>query len=255
MILSHWKLPPIRKRRSLYAQSRAAFLSAVKHGLAGACLYLTIAYVALPTAWAYHLSDDARRIDRAAIVTRNRIGFASDPINLQIVGTRQQLLAAFDRAHWRLAEPVGISTAWRTCSSVLLSEPYPAAPVSDLFLMGRPQDLAFEQPAGQDPSRRHHVRLWDSGRQSPDGRPIWLAAASMDTGIRLCHFTARLTHRISPDIDAERQKILVDLSEAGWLAGTRTMAGIGPTGSGCNSTGDRYFTDGNVGVAELRVLE
>ena len=49
------------------------------------------------------------------------------------------------------------------------------APVSDLYLFGRKQDLAFEQPVGDSPRQRHHVRFWRWDKLEHD-RPVWVGS-------------------------------------------------------------------------------
>src|SRR5271168_2343313 len=45
----------------------------------------------------------------------------------------------------------------RIVADSVLRRPDDDAPVSNLFLFGRKQDLAFEQPVGGGPRRRHHL--------------------------------------------------------------------------------------------------
>jgi LssY-like putative type I secretion system component LssY len=101
--------------------------------------------------------------------------------------------------------------------SVVFHRPYVDAPVSKLYLWGRPEDLAFEQAVGDAPARRHHVRFWRSGAADEMGRPLWLGAATYDVGVGFSHTTGQITHHIAPDIDGERDKIIADLHQAGQL--------------------------------------
>ena len=64
-------------------------------------------------------------------------------------------------------------------ADVLERKPYPDAPVSNLYLWGRIQDLAFEQPVGNSPKQRHHVRFWRSAEVDDNGEPLWLGAADV----------------------------------------------------------------------------
>lgn len=73
-------------------------------------------------------------------------GFASDPINIGIIGSRQQLIGAMERAGWYVADPHRIRHLPRQVLSVVSGWPYPNAPVSNLYLFGRKQDIAFEIP-------------------------------------------------------------------------------------------------------------
>ena len=52
-------------------------------------------------------------------------------------------------------------------------------------------------------------------------------------------------------MDAERDRLMDDLEEAGLLARQYVWPGVGATKAGRNAEGDRYFTDGMVHVGVL----
>jgi len=80
-----------------------------------------------------------------------------------------------------------------------------------------------------------------------------VGAASFDRGVGFSHFTGQITHHIAPDIDAERDFVITGLTAAGMLDATYQVSGIGPTLTGVNGGGDRYFTDGEVTIGVLSV--
>lgn len=84
-----------------------------------------------------------------------------------------------------------------------------------------------------------------------DGRPTWYGSASFDRGVGLSHDTGQITHHIAPDIDAERDSLIHDLTAAGQTEAVKTIPGIGFTSAGRNGGGDPYFTDGKVLMAVL----
>lgn len=182
--------------------------------------------------------------------TSTRDGRPGDPVNLVLVGTRDELVAAFCAAGWSVADPITLRSAVRMGTSVVRDRPYPAAPVSGLYLFGRVQDAAFERSVGPSPRTRHHVRFWCAG-VGPDRRPVWVGAGIFDARVGRAPATGRLTHRTAPDVDTERDTILADLAAGGGLAETRMWPGGGPR-AGFNGGGDWYFTDGAVGVGVLR---
>src|SRR5262245_48773536 len=142
--------------------------------------------------------------------TLTKVGTPGDPVNLVLVGTRSELSAAFRAAGWSLADPITLRSSVRIGVSVALNRPYPAAPVSDLFLFGRAQDLAFESAVGPSARSRHHVRFWEAGVSS-DGRAVWVGAGTFDVRVGRSPATGRLTHRIAADVDTEREEILAAL--------------------------------------------
>jgi hypothetical protein len=215
----------------------------------GAAGYLLIAYVALPAFWRRY---EPRRDDRQnPKITRTDADLPGDPLNIALVGTEQELLEAFAAAGWRKAAGLGIRSDLDIAKSVLTDRPDPTAPVSNLFLFGRAQDLAFEKEVGDSPRQRHHARFWRDERADDHGRPVWIGTVSFDRGVGLSGRTGQITHHIAPDLDAERDLLLGDLAAAGRLTDRFERPGIGPTKDGRNAADDPYFTGGMVGVGVL----
>jgi len=135
----------------------------------------------------------------------------------------------------------------------VLDKPYAHAPVSDLYVWGRKQDAAFEQPVGQSPNQRHHVRFWRSREVDAHGRPLWLGAATFDERVEISRTTGGFTHKIAPTIDKERDKLLVDSISASALDGYYWVDQFHAADRGTNGGGDPYFTDRRlaVGVIDL----
>lgn len=212
--------------------------------------YLGLAYFAAPEFWT--LRDRHAGTASQEMVTRTPQGIAGDPINVGLVGTREEIMRAFARAHWDTADAVTLKTAVEIGESVLFDRPYPDAPVSQLLYDGRAQDLAFENPVGGSADQRHHVRLWQTPELSEDGRPLWLGAASFDRGVGVSHDTGAITHHIGPDIDAERDFLIQSLFDASALISTSETEGIGSTQNGLNGGGDPYFTDGKIAIGILK---
>ncbi|MER8762156.1 MULTISPECIES: LssY C-terminal domain-containing protein [unclassified Mesorhizobium] len=214
--------------------------------------YLSLAYFAAPEFWT--LRDRNFRNQQFEMVTHTPQGIPGDPINVGLVGMKKELVHAFAVAGWDTADAITLKTAIEIGESVLFNRPYPDAPVSRLLFEGRAQDLAFEKPVGDSADRRHHVRFWQTDATGDDGRPLWLGSASFDRGVGLSHDTGAITHHISPDIDAERDGLMRDLSAAGMLISTSEIPGVGATKTGRNGEGDPYFTDGKAIVGVLLQL-
>jgi hypothetical protein len=123
--------------------------------------------------------------------------------------------------------------------------PYVDAPISNLYVNGKKQDLAFEQPAASNPSKRHHVRFWRLDQLAASGRPIWIGAATYDARIGLSHGNRHFTHHIAADVDSERDKLLGDVQHAGrvtitWIDNFQSIR------EGRNGGGDPFHTDGRL---------
>jgi len=211
--------------------------------------YLTIAYMILPHWWRHYTHRQA--LDEAPKTTRTRDGISGDPLNVALIGTQDDVLHALARAGWRPADPTTFRTSLRISRSALIGGSYPDAPVSNLFLWGRRQDLAFEKPVGSNARKRHHVRFWWSDAVDDQGRALWLGAATYDRTVGFSHRTGQITHHIDPDVDQERDLLMTDLQGAGQLQGEFQGIGVGPTQTGRNGGGDLYRTDGWLTVGVL----
>lgn len=211
--------------------------------------YLALAYFAAPEFWSLRFLRDGPRPE--SLLTTTEQGIPGDPINIGLVGSELDVTAAFAAAGWDRADKLSVRSALEIGESVLLDRPYVDAPVSTLLFNGRRQDLAFEKPVGKSADVRHHVRLWLTFTPGADGRPTWYGAASFDRGIGVSHDTGAVTHHIGPDIDAERDSLIGDLTSAGRIIEVKTMSGIGLTKAGRNGEGDPYYTDGKMLMAVL----
>lgn len=161
-------------------------------------------------------------------------GFASDPLNIALIGTRQEVIDAMTTAGWYATDPTTIKNTIRLFLSTVYGWRYEQAPMSYLYLFGRRQDLAFQIPIEDAaPGSRHHVRFWaatyqENGRISVrsihwhnrqahvrDDRLLWLGAASRDIGVTFIRHSAQLTHLVDPNTDAERELIANGLEQRG----------------------------------------
>jgi len=179
------------------------------------------------------------------LTTFNHHGQPGDPINIQILGTDGQIGAAFASAGWYRADEIDFITSARICADSVLGRAYSTAPVSNLYLYGRKEDKAFERP-GHNVRQRDHIRIWNTGRNGSDGRPIWIGSATKDIKVELAKTNHLPTHCISPDVDAERALVTSELAQTGFVVGDTTRPGFGKETNGVNGGGDPYFTDGQV---------
>lgn len=211
--------------------------------------YLLVSYFFLPEYWIFREAPRAGSL--SSMVTTTTDDIPGDPINVGLVGTKEEVIRAFSAAGWDPADPITLRSSIDIGLSVVLDRPDLEAPVSTLLFEGRKQDLAFEKPVGRSADERNHVRFWQTERTGADGRPLWLGSASFDRGVGLSHDTGQITHHIGADIDAERDLVIADLRTVGWISSTYEIAGIGATQDGRNGGGDRYFTDGKALVGVL----
>jgi hypothetical protein len=198
-------------------------------------------------------------------------GFASDPINIGLIGTQRQIIEAMRKAGWHLADKRTLKSLFKMGLSIVLKKPYPTAPFSSLYLFGRRQDLGFELPLDNNPQHRHHVRFWLSepkiseqqrehlrfwqrhGPLKPKPKQqLWVGAASLDTGLAFIRHNAQLTHMINPDTNAERDLIVQHLRAARQAKKTRQIT-LGQPYKLRNRVWRGYLhTDGKMTIVELK---
>ena len=211
--------------------------------------YALLAYVLLPVSW--HRFQE-RRPAGDGTVSYTAEAIPADPLNVALVGSREQVTEAMRAAGWLSADRITLRSGWRDAHSVLFNRSYPTAPVSTHFVAERPQDFAFELQVGKSPRCRHHVRLWRVGGAAEPGQTLWIGAASFDLRVGVSHFTGEVMHHIDPAVDRERERLLSDLARAGAAASVTHLEKFRSAGAGRNGGGDKYFSDGALGIAVLK---
>lgn len=186
--------------------------------------------------------------------TQNAEGVLSDPINLALDGSEEDLHVAMRRAGWVLAEERTVGSALDMVRSTLLRRSYPEAPVSDLYLMGRRHDFCYQQEVGGTTDKRHHVRFWRMPADFvlPGGyRADWLAAGTYDRAVGFSFFTLQVTHRIDENTDVERDYIIDTLRHADPAVEVEVIREFSTAYRSRNGQGDRFSTDGDLPVIDL----
>jgi len=230
------------------AAPRRSYQSLALRGFIGlAIAYLLVAYVIAPFAWDRY-EQRHPSFDDVPGITETGDRIPGDPLNLALVGTERDVKRAMVAAKWYPADPLTLKSCLEIAEATVLKRPYDDAPVSSLYLFGRKEDLAFEQPVGDDPRRRHHVRYWKAPHPAPDGTPVWLGAATFDQRVGLSETTGQITHHIAADVDAERNHVLATLESAKQLSERYAVPGFHKTLSGRNGGGDPWRTDGALDV-------
>jgi hypothetical protein len=232
--------------------------------LAVAFTYGMAAYIILPRAVRMGLKIlQRKRVPRFTITAD---GLPGDPVNLVLIGTLQQLQAAFATAGWSEADRLGVASSWRMIRAFVLNSPYPTAPFSTLYLYGRGQDVGFQKAIDDSPRKRHHIRFWalslaraeatvgtaafwlNTDRPPRSAHVLWVGAGTKDTGLSLTRLTFQITHATDSDTNAERDFIIAELRNS------RVIEDVNPYRSGQRlplEPVNHYITDGEVTVARL----
>jgi hypothetical protein len=190
----------------------------------------------------------ARMLRGAPQRASGKDGKPGDPLNLVVIGNGTEILNVFNKAGWGEAERKTGKSVWDTVRAVAGEQGFGRAPVSDLYLFGHREDLAFEKMLNTF-LKRHHLRLWRTAAATPDGREIWLGAATHDTGLDV--HPGVVSHAIDPDLDAERAKVGADLRVTGRVTAEQLVTRPDPLSQGFTATGGTWKTDGRLLVIDL----
>jgi hypothetical protein len=169
-----------------------------------------------------------------------------DPLNLVVIGGLEDAFPALIRRGWTPTETTWRGSVLRMMKSAMSRERYPYAPISNLYLYGRPQDVAL-QKARDNIHQRNHLRLWRSSMRY-HGKVVWLGQISRDIGSRLTiHSPTFTTHKIDPDVDEAARALTEDLVYSQGLRAIGFVGGVGAAPKDApreNLTTDPYYTSG-----------
>lgn len=218
--------------------------------VAAAAAYAAATYLVVPLVWKRYAHRHPA-LEDCPTITYTASGIPGDPLNVGLVATEPEFKAMMIAARWYPADPLTLKSCLEIAEATVLKRPYDDAPVSSLYLWKRKEDLAFEQPVGDDPRRRHHVRFWRSDKTDADGRPLWIGSATYDQRVGLSHTTGQITHHIAADVDAERDHLVTSWQQTGRLARVELEPDFQPHHEGRNGGGDPWRTDGTlkIGIA------
>jgi hypothetical protein len=225
--------------------------------LALSVTYGIAAYVILPRAVRMGLKILQRNHVPRFTITGD--GLPGDPVNLALVGTFDQLRAAFAKAGWVEADRLNLASSWHMARAFVLNRPYSTAPFSTLYLFGRGQDIGFQRAIGDSPRKRHHVRFWaqnDANARDASHNPaeqnhqrvLWVGAGTRDTGFSLTWLTFQLTHATDADTNVERDFVIDELTRCGAIR----HATLFKPGDNLERV-NHYVADGDIAVAEIVV--
>jgi hypothetical protein len=174
----------------------------------------------------------------------------SDLTNLMFIGSAQELEAAFKAAGWTTAAVNGSESNLETARAIIENRGYHEAPVSLLLLDGHAPDFVFQKQTNTF-AMRHHIRIWKRPSTFA-GQPVWVGAATHDTGIDFSQESHTFTHKIDSNIDLERAKVANDLAFSGYLAAFSLVPRSNVPKNISNATGDQLITDEKMAVMQFQ---
>src|SRR5215831_12430554 len=175
-----------------------------------------------------------------------------DMVNFVIIGSEEQVQKALANANWHIADTSNSDAVIRAIEMSRANQDYVQMPMSLLYLFGRVQDFGYEQAEPYAVvASRHHFRLWKAPFQY-EGKPVWVGAGTHDIGFEKDQRNGRITHKIDPAVDGERQNIGESLEKTGLVAKITSYLPANPVQSANNATGGEYHSDGRILIITLR---
>jgi hypothetical protein len=191
--------------------------------------------------------------EQPATVTNADGSKTGDPLNFVIIGDAEAVWPAFLRSGWDPTAAMRTGSALKTGVFGIFGGAYRYAPISNLYVYGRAQDVAL-QKVRSNIHYRNHLRLW-LAPVTYKGLPVMIGQISRDIGSRFTTKSSTLTtHRIDPNVDDTRATLVQDFIYAQALKAYATGGGVGfvsPEAPRGNLTGDPWFTDGDRAVMLL----
>jgi len=179
-------------------------------------------------------------------------GKPGDMVNILLVGTQEQVVQVFARAGWVQVDRSVQDAVVNAVIDSLEKKDYLTMPMSTLYLFDRPQDYGF---AHAEPVRvamsRNHLRVWKSPHVV-DGRPLWCVAATHDIGFERDERNNKLTHKIDPAIDGEREYVNDTLSRTGLVTQRTHLTPADPVTTASTATGGSFHSDGRILVLVMK---
>jgi hypothetical protein len=182
-------------------------------------------------------------------------GTQGDMVNFLILGPEQELRRGFEKAGWVIVNRTKKDAVVGVLMATLNKKAYVELPMSELNMFGRSQDFGY---AKGEPyaviAERHHFRLW----KAPflvNGQTLWVGAGTHDVGFDRDQRDGKITHRIDPDVDKERDYIARSLVAAGSVAQQSYVLPRNAVQDAKTAHGQAYRSDGRVLVMLLRGAE
>lgn len=197
-------------------------------------------------------TDDASQLKDVMSFVPPRVvngeGREGDLVNLLFVAQADDLQQAFLRGGWIKTDRWRPVMVWHLLRHMTHDAKLPMA---RFYLFGRVQDYSYALP---DPAavvtRRHHLRIWKTDYKV-DGNPVWAAAAIHDVAISLVRHGLFISHRIDPNVDAERDFVGKNLATTQLVVHQEYVRGADPIFEAQTAAGEAYHSDSRILLLDL----
>jgi hypothetical protein len=193
-----------------------------------------------------------KKVDGLPRRVNDQFNNLGDMVNFVIVSSEQQVQSAFEAAGWQLADKSVEEALINVVLVTYQKKDYLQMPMSTLYLFNRAQDFGYEQAEAYSVvASRHHFRLW----KAPftwNGQLVWVGAGTHDIGFEKDQRNGKVTHKIDPAVDGERDYISETLGKTGKIKSMNYHLPPNPIYEARNATGAPYRSDGRLLVIFLQ---
>ena len=175
-----------------------------------------------------------------------------DMVNFVIIGSLKKVQEALTAADWHVADTDVKESVLKAALETYQKKAYLGMPMSQLYLFGRVQDYGYEQAEPYAVvASRHHFRVWKAPFQW-DGQDVWVGAGTHDIGFEKDQRNGKVTHKIDPAVDGERDNIGATLQKTDKIKSLTYYLPPNPVQDARNATGGGYHSDGRILVVLLQ---
>jgi hypothetical protein len=175
-----------------------------------------------------------------------------DMVNFVMIGNLQKVQEALTAADWHVADRDVKESVLKAALETYQKKAYLAMPMSELYLFGRVQDFGYEQAEPYAVvASRHHFRIWKAPFQY-NGQDVWVGAGTHDIGFEKDQRNGKVTHKIDPAVDGERDNIGATLQKTDKIKTLTYYLPPNPVQDARNATGGGYHSDGRILVVQLQ---
>lgn len=196
-------------------------------------------------------ADLRKNLDGVPRRVHDAKGNMGDMINFVMVGSQEKMQAALSSADWHVADLDSKEAGLKAIMNTYEKKDYLEMPMSHLYLWDRMQDFGYEQAqAFSVVATRHHFRIWKAPF-TYNNEAVWVGAATHDTGFEKDVRTGKLTHKIDPNVDDERENLATGLQKSGKTKSMTYYLPPNPVQDAKNASGGSYHSDGRLLVVLL----
>lgn len=174
--------------------------------------------------------------------TETLIGERQQPVNFIFLARNDdQLIGALQLSGWSLTDKANVLSFGKAVNALISKTAYPSAPIFPSFWNTKTQDFSLSKMIGENTfNHSQHLRIWRTNSLLKTGSHIYVAISNTIDGLKW-----ELIPKISPDLDAAREQLYLDLNDSKMIESQLKTQLVEPL-IGTNFMGSQFFTDGKI---------